>query len=224
MAKISRDEGFSAVEAVLIIVIVVLLGVVGWMVYKNHHKTSTASTAKTTATTPATQSPTTVATPTQSADAYAGWKQYCSNQEKSCFKYPADWVAKTATSVDPNGDGLQITSPNGTSLVFNSAVSGLGGACDITKDPHVYINKVIANPNVSGLYIVEIGDQNNTNHIGLVDGPTPQTGDTGKCIYYTTFKSHHDPSIDSWLEADTTDAFKTSDLPAAELILKSYTY
>jgi hypothetical protein len=86
---------------------------------------------------------------------------------------------------------------------------------------------VIPLPHVSNLYIVETGNSESANHIGLVNGKNvnaPQLGDTGACIYYTTFTSKHDPSENAWFESNGATKFKATDIATAELILESYTY
>ena len=225
MRKVIRNnKGFALVELLIILVVLVALGGIGAYAYHRSHDTkkvsSTATSSKTSAQTDKKKGTTT--TP----DPYAGWKQYCSAQEKSCFEYPADWTTKDVGAVDPAGDGLQMTSPSGTVIWFQSAVSGLGGACQ-PSTPDVFNHKVIAAPKVTGLYIVESGTENATNHIGLVDssnGQVPKTGDTGSCNSATTFTSKHDPSVYAWLESNGTSSFKLSDLSTAELILESYSY
>lgn len=217
-----NSKGFGLVAVLLVVVVLAVIGGSGAYVYhKNHKAKASPSTTSTTQTGKTTKTP-----PKTTPDPYAGWKQYCSTQEKSCFKYPANWATKDVGAVDPAGDGLQLTSPNGTVIWFQSAVSGLGGACD-PSTPHVYIHTVVAEPKVSGLYLVESGTQAAINHVGLVNatnGQQPQTGDTGSCIAATTFASHHDPSTYSWFESNGTNNFKLTDLSTAELILKSYTY
>lgn len=62
MGKLQNNEqGFSAVEIVLVVIIVALIGTVGWLVYENHHKTNTVSTTNT-----STNKPTSTPTPTKS--------------------------------------------------------------------------------------------------------------------------------------------------------------
>jgi hypothetical protein len=219
-----NNKGFAPLLLLVGVVAVLVVGGGGVYVYHQNHKakapvsSSTSTGSKTTSTT-STKS-------TAASDPYAGWKQYCSAQEKSCFKYPADWTTKNVGAVDPAGDGIQLTSPGGTVIWFQSAVSGLGGACQ-PGTPDVYIQKVIAEPHVSNLYVVESGTQSTTNHIGLVNGTNgkaPQTGDTSSCISATTFTSEHDPSVYAWLESNGVDNLKAADLSTAELVLESYTY
>lgn len=215
LGTLKRRKGI--IRVLFAIVIIALIGGVSWMVYDQFVKT---------APTPA-YSPT---PPSNTPDPYRGWVKYCSKREQSCFMYPNTWTTQDVGSVDPNGDGISLTSPNGTYLWFQSAVSGLGGRCDPDTDPHMYIDKYIAEPHVSNLYIVETkyGNTGDIIHIGLVNGKeghAPQTGDVG-CPYYTTFKSHHDPSIDSWFEVNgnSSASLKAADISTVELILESYTY
>ncbi len=59
-----NQDGFSAVETVLVVIVVVLIGVAGWLVYQNNHKKTETKTATTTQATPAkTATPTTDNTP-----------------------------------------------------------------------------------------------------------------------------------------------------------------
>jgi hypothetical protein len=98
---------------------------------------------------------------------------------------------------------VQLTSPSGTVIWFQSAVSGLGGARQ-PSTPDVLIHKVIPEPKVADLYIVEPGTQGTINHIGLVNGPNgqaPKTGDTGSCVSATTFTSKHDRRLMLGLKA-----------------------
>jgi hypothetical protein len=218
-----RNSGFGIIGIFITIIVITIIGGVSWIFYGNFVKKSPPAVS--------TQSSNSTTSPSSTPDPYSGWLQYCSKQEKSCFKYPNTWATKDVSSVDPNGDGISLTSPNGTILWFQSAVSGIGGTCNSDTDPHVFIDKVIAEPHVSNLYIVETkyGNTGSVIHIGLVNGVddhAPQTGDIGYCIHFTTFKSRHDPSIDAWFEinGNSNTYLKPVDIPAVELILKSYTY
>jgi hypothetical protein len=218
----NKSAGFGAVGVVLIVVAVALVGLIAWRVYDASKTKSTSSTSQTSSNTGSSQAN----NQTQAADPYVGWSQYCSTQEKSCFKYPSNWTTKNVGAVDPAGDGIQLTSPSGTIIWFQSTVSGLGGACQ-PGTPDVYNHKVVAAPHVANLYVVESGTQSAINHIGLENGSNgqaPKTGDTGSCISATTFTSKRDPSVNVWLESNGVNNFKSTDLSTAELILESYTY
>jgi hypothetical protein len=223
MRKVTRNtKGFALVELLIILVVLVALGGIGAYAYHRSHETKKTSTSSTSDK----SSSQTSKSNTTTTDPYTGWQKYCSAQEKSCFKYPADWTTKDVGAVDPAGDGLQITSPNGTVIWFQSSVSGLGGACQ-TGTADVFNHKVTASPNVANLYIVESGTEGAVNHIGLVDalnGQEPKTGDTGSCVSATTFTSKHDASVNAWFESNGTSSFNQSDLDTAVLIMKSYTY
>ena len=131
------------------------------------------------------------------------------------------------TASDPSGDGYQITGPSGASLQFESAVSGLGGACDPSTSPHVFIVKALTEPKVNGLYLLETGNNSTVvKHIGLSDnqaGSMPAVGDTGACIYYTLFKAHHDATINAWFQTNG-NTIAVTDIPTIEKILQSYYY
>ncbi len=87
MGKLRNDEqGFSAVEVILVLVIVALIGVVGFMVYKNHNTSVVTTTTKPAATTPAKTTP----APT---DPTAGWKSYTNTDGHFTIKYPSTWVS-----------------------------------------------------------------------------------------------------------------------------------
>ena len=85
MRKLQKNEnGFSAVEIVLVLVIIVLIGAVGWLVYKDNHKNTTTSAKSTSASTKSSTSTSTKTTTTPAAtNPYAGWKTYCDTQSST---------------------------------------------------------------------------------------------------------------------------------------------
>ena len=224
----SHAKGFGLVGLLVIIVVLMAISGAGVYVYHQDHKVKTATTTATSSKKTSSQTGKTGSADNSKAstNVYAGWSQYCSAQEKSCFNYPSDWATKNIGAVDPAGDGIQLTSPSGTVIWFQSAVNGLGGECQ-PGTPDVFIHKVVLEPHVAGLYMIESGTQGTVNHVGLVDatnGQAPTTGDTGSCISETTFPSKHDSSVDAWLESNGVDNLKLNDLSTVELILESYTY
>jgi len=85
----NNENGFGAVEGLLVIVVVVLLGVVGYMVYKNHNKvTSNSSTTTSTITTAPAK------TTTTQPVAPANTKTYTDIAKAYTVSYPQDWTIK----------------------------------------------------------------------------------------------------------------------------------
>ncbi len=223
MKRSNNQRGFGAIVIFVIVLVIAAAGGGYYVWHKNQRKPATATVK-------AKQVSVSVAAPAKKSttDQYAGWQEYCSPTEKACFKYPSDWQTTVISADDPNGgEGITLTSPNGTVLRFQATVTGIGGGCDETTDPHIFITKVTASANVIGLYSIETSTNNVVNHIGLSDNngkSAPAVGDVGDCIYYTVFKAHHDSSVDAWFETTTTQKFNATDLPTLELILASYRY
>lgn len=69
---------------------------------------------------------------------YAGWQSYSSSYEKLSFRYPSGWKIKTydySTQIT-GADSATLTSPSGAvSMVWYSAVQGIGGACSTEVMP-----------------------------------------------------------------------------------------
>jgi len=93
VGKLKSDEqGFSAVEVILVLVIVVLIGAVGFLVYKNHNKTTKASVATTTTTTkPAATTPTKTTTPASTTTQPATGTVIKSADGKVAITLPTDY-------------------------------------------------------------------------------------------------------------------------------------
>jgi Tfp pilus assembly protein PilE len=225
MKKISKNQkGFSVVEAVLMLVIVVLIAVIGYMVYKNGNKTKTSSSNTTVKTTQSSTSKSTTAT-----NPYAGWKQYCSSYEKSCFKYPSTWTfTNSCTSSTPcdGSDNVGVTSPSNSQIGFTSAITGRGGDCANNIDS--FVTSVTPLPSVKGLYLVQF-NRTDVNFVALgvddtINGAIPATGDTGSCFMYTQFTAKNTPNAQASLSGQIPLNAKSADLSDAILILNSYYY
>jgi hypothetical protein len=85
-----NQDGFSAVEAVLLLVIAAIIGLTGWYVWSNRAKTSNDKSTSTA--TPAKQ------TTAKKPDPYTGWKSEKGNL--FTFKYPADWFSHNSCSLE----------------------------------------------------------------------------------------------------------------------------
>ncbi|MDB5170524.1 MAG: hypothetical protein JWO35_218 [Candidatus Saccharibacteria bacterium] len=95
-----NQDGFSAVETVLILVIVGLIGFVGWYVYNSKNKSD--------ATLDQASKSSQTSTPTKKTDAESAVKLSETYTDPSGFtlKYPADWqfAAKGSKSADGQGE------------------------------------------------------------------------------------------------------------------------
>ncbi len=105
----TNQDGFSAVEVILVIVIVVLIGVVGWLAYKNTHKTTIANTASTTVTNSSNKSTTGSTTTTP--------KYYLDNNQVS-FTLPSDWEVVKSPHSTFCGESVTSNLPKCTSAAL----------------------------------------------------------------------------------------------------------
>lgn len=122
MAKLSRNnQGFSALETILLLVVVGVIGFLGWFVWQMNHNKKSTDTTKPKAL--QTNKP-------AAADPYAGWKQYCSTEAGYCLKYPSNWTVSEEDSNMPGYKNAAITAPDGGIKVsYNPNLSGIGGGC-----------------------------------------------------------------------------------------------
>lgn len=136
MSKLNKNEqGFGAVEAILVLVIGVLIGVVGWFAWHNHNKTTPTTT---TTTTSVTTTPTTTTKP-KPVDPYAGWETYTVAEDKTIsFRYPSDWKVISNfydSSAKPNERYVKLTAPtlyhnNDFVVIFRYSTSSLNDLCE----------------------------------------------------------------------------------------------
>lgn len=124
MTKLPKNEnGFSAVELLLVLLTLIVIGGAGYFVAKHVDKKTptTATTVSTTTTTSATTSPT-IPKPAQPVNPYAGWSTYSSTNEGLSFKYPVNWTAQNDPCVNPdtqvNGQCYQFLTPKTASSSY----------------------------------------------------------------------------------------------------------
>lgn len=213
----NNQKGLSHIALPFIILVVAVLGFGGWYVWKSQKPNDTPQV--TVGTQPQTS---------ETVDPYAGWKEYCSAQEKACFKYPPSWTSEVAYASDPNGDGIAITSPDGTTLTFVSTISGLGGYCDPLTEPHILYDKVIPLSQADNLYAVEQRidgyQERMIGIIGRTSSSTPAVGDTGGCMGYMTFPSHDRERANVRFYTGNAAVIPQGDAETVNLILQSYHY
>lgn len=111
--KVSTEQGFSAVEALIVVVVIAVIGVAGWLVWQHHHQQKKAATSSSSTTTQTNKQ----SSNTQTADPYAGWKSYCDDTYHYCFKYPTDWTLTVQTTPQQQCDAGQVELSSPDSVV-----------------------------------------------------------------------------------------------------------
>jgi hypothetical protein len=118
--------------------------------------TSSVATASPTPTSQQTASPSSSATPS--------WKTYTSTTMPNVsFQYPPNWTLKTnpgtsgASGTTVQEEDTTLTAPDGSSIEWQTNVSGIGGACPITaSDPAVVVQSVTPIASAPGLGVVTV--------------------------------------------------------------------
>jgi len=132
MGKLKNNQnGFGAIEGLLVLVIVVMIAGVGWYVYKATQKTNGAYFAATTTnlqTSPKfakvtkKTSPTTSTTTVKTADPYAGWTSYTLSKEKLSFKYPSSLTISDTTKTADSGDSVTLSGSGGFKMYISTGL------------------------------------------------------------------------------------------------------
>lgn len=229
MIKLGRD-GFTPIELVLFIALVGAIGIAGFYAYQisSHHKLATSPINSSPSISPlATPSPT-----TQHADPYIGWKTYTSQVEHAHFRYPANWMI---TDQSYRGrDMIELTSPNGSNLVFDTNVSGQGsGGCRSDGLPacvDITVKTIEALPGSSSLFLVATAGDTPLLCILAKNGEIPaKVGNTGvhATDFHPKFKSKdgsRDITFETLRLGDSFEQFKPADAATIRLIMISLAY
>jgi hypothetical protein len=96
------------------------------------------------------------------------------------------------------GDEVQLTAPDGFSLTWIAPLAGIGGGCDASKEPHIFIDQILpmpANGSKNPLHVIVESQQHNKS-LAVVDATSfpknkMKIGDTGDCLFYPIFRSKH---------------------------------
>jgi hypothetical protein len=120
------QEGFGAVEIVVVCLVLLALGATGFLFFK--HKTRPVAA---TVTNPAASIKQSALAQTSNPDPYAGWKTYISTADHFSLKYPTTWTldATNAPSGAAGYDAATLTSPSKTVLNLYANGGGKGGWC-----------------------------------------------------------------------------------------------
>lgn len=181
-----NQDGFSAIEIVLVLVIVGLIGIVGFMVYKNSNKSSdttiTASTTKSTT------------TETKTApDLYAGWTTY--NDAGVSLRYPNGWTVKDLSQgsgqqwtqiVAPSDDSIGLSdAPNATNkhLVIDIRPLSQSTSATCSEDCKVYDATSLTTTKSDGVKLV-VSDWDSQGHAQELE----VTDDSAATVGATTYK------------------------------------
>lgn len=220
MNKIYKNEnGFSAVELVIVIVILVLVAIVGFLVYKNQHKSSLTNLSTSSAKT----STSSFKNSTQ-ANPYTGWSLYKTQYQKLIFKYPTGWILTDNTNAQGNGnDYLGIKSPSGFDLTLQALVPIGAAGSDATlvkSDPITFLG------NNDYIDYYSSATVNNNAKLGTIDSATLSTN-SSKLLFQNTHSSDGsiwDISMTSSNSVLRSEISSNIDYQNAILILKSATY
>jgi hypothetical protein len=123
MVKLSRNQqGFTAVEGLLLVVILGIIGYVGWFVYSRNAPARTSTDTAQSATT----------SPSPAAVAKAETTTYTDSVGSYTVTYPKTWKIVTEKVLDDPAMKISkstLTSPTGTVLNMISDNGGKGGDC-----------------------------------------------------------------------------------------------
>lgn len=86
MKQLRKNEsGFSVIDVAVVVALLILIGAVGYLVAKHVENTQRTTTA------------------------YSGWKTYCDDEYKYCFRYPPSWSLQVANAATIIGNPTQVT-------------------------------------------------------------------------------------------------------------------
>ena len=216
---INRDHrGFSPLIIILAILILAGAGFAGWKVLKSDSGTESADTSE-------------VVVEEETEADEAEMVTYESSAEGLKFDYPATWTkARRQTTgpdeVDANYDAISLTSPDGATVLWDSYLDGIGGACDVETDGELTVSAFEESENIRGIYYVEVKRNGELAQVGLIDkinGEKPKVGGTGNCILFTIFPGRTSPTS-VWLRAGEFDPSNAADMATIKQILLSARY
>jgi hypothetical protein len=136
---------------------------------------------------------------TKAGGDYEGWKTYRSEWEGASFRYPSDWTIVEG-SIDLGegraaGQMVVLTSPQGSKVSWRAPLSEVGGGCEPSQKPHIFIERLLDTPTTGSRNPLRVAVLSLEGHksLGVVDTSMfegrLEIGDTGGCLVYPTFKS-----------------------------------
>lgn len=213
------QQGFSPLIIILILLVLAGAGFVGWKVFKSDSGSEAADTSESVEATAETDSD------------GVEMITYQSPAEGIKFDYPSTWTKATRQTTGPDEidaeyDAISLTSPDGTTVLWDSYLDGIGGACDVATDGELTVSAFEESENIRGVYYVEVKKDGELVEIGLIDkinGEKPKIGGTGNCMLFTIFPGRTSPTS-VWLRAGEFDVSNGEDMAALKAILLSARY
>ncbi len=182
-----NNKGFGAIEAILTVLILTIVGGTGYYVYsQNQDKKVETSSAP--------------AQTQKNTDQDSSEKtKFESKVREFSFEYPANWSV-IKNEIEENDysayydqskrEHLEIKSPNGTVMRWDSLIDGLGGPICLPEDEKAHVRSITPIPGIKNGYMIESGTKNETKTIGIVDtvdGKKPKVGETENCDFFLLY-------------------------------------
>jgi hypothetical protein len=168
MKKLNQN-GFGLVEGILLFVAVAIIGGVGFYVYKasqNNPNSAKSDSQKV-------EAPKKVVAVKK--DPYAGWKSYCDERVKLCFKYPDDWDVSAEYSKERNSTYTSVTNPVATVRVMYSTNYFKDGGI-VAETPVLLENtKLLSGYSVAG-HSVYINASGYVANLDIINGSVEKNG------------------------------------------------
>lgn len=157
-----KQNGFSAVIALLSILVVTAIGFTGYYVWNTQQDMKEDTNSSTAPVTNVTPKPITQT---------VSYKNICLKNEPLCLDYPKDWKAQLSSSSMANdvsnypSDSLKITSNGGAVIEIQTGIDGIGGGCEDETYPDSDRTKVIKSEKskiTDNLYVAKVKFNSNT--------------------------------------------------------------
>lgn len=116
-SKVDGQNGFAAIEVILLVIVVGIIGGTGWYVYNSVHKTnntlksisnSSASNAIVKSTKANSGSSTSTSNSSTVSNPTAGWQTYSNSQYDFTIQYPSGWVVSTSPVISIQKQGSNL--------------------------------------------------------------------------------------------------------------------
>lgn len=213
----NKQQGFGAVEIIILIVVLALIGFGGWYVWQAQNRQ-------------AEQLQTNNQQDPNDSDPYENWKSYCDEAHKACFKYPSDWTVE-AESADVQGYAVFKNPSDTLTLTYRGEDTRDGRMVDFYPAAIENLSKEDSRHKVVGGYAIPSGTAPGYWLVGGLFLPTDMQlgviskyGDTPRFInsndLTATLSVRPSKALNN--EAESKAWFTSADGTVAKLIVKSF--